>query len=118
MTATLAQPANRLFTHLARIDPKLVKTSEGRKEMCALDPMLFALIYLPHHLKNDFGKITISYVHEDWADEACEWIATSAAVRYRDGDENDGDVVTQRDSYVAPRSMGKSTWFFLILPLW
>ncbi len=34
------------------INPELMKYAEGRRELTKYDPMLFALTYLPHHLKN------------------------------------------------------------------
>ena len=37
---------------LENIPIELLAFSEGRKELTKYDPMLFALIYLPHHLQN------------------------------------------------------------------
>lgn len=72
------------------------------------DPLLFAWLYLPHHLRSEEtgGEITLSPVHEEWADRAREWM------------DGLGGPQEHRDAYVAPRGMGKSTWHFLILPMW
>lgn len=70
------------------------------------DPLLFALLFLPHHLTDDEGLVSLSVVHEQWLDKARGWSARSSVSR------------EHRDAYVAPRSMGKSTWWFLILPMW
>lgn len=79
--------------------------SKLRRTVVEDDPLRFALLYLPHHLKDEHGRVTISEVHEEWITYAHEW-GTPAAP----GEE--------RDAFVAPREMGKSTWFFLLLPLW
>ena len=72
------------------------------------DPMLFAVRYLGHHLKGEEtgGEVTWSDAHLEWFRHARRW-----AVRPE-------EVASERDAYVAPRGMGKSTFFFLILPLW
>lgn len=72
------------------------------------DPLLFAWTYLPHHLRSDEtgGEITLSVVHEAWAEHAREWMA------------GPGEPQEHRDAFVGPRGMGKSTWHFLILPMW
>lgn len=71
-------------------------------------PDLFALLYLPHHLRSEAtgGAITFSEVHDAWCEHACEWMRPL------------GGPMENRDAYVAPRDIGKSTWHFLILPLW
>src|SRR3954467_11684891 len=72
------------------------------------DPLLFALTYLSHHLRSEAtgNKVTFSQVHVDWAEYAKTWIA------------GPGKPQENRDAYIAPRETGKSTWHFLILPLW
>lgn len=70
------------------------------------DPLLFGLIYLRKHLTDaETGLVTLSEVHIDWAEKAKTWMVTA---------EPAGD----RRAEVAPREMGKSTWHFLILPMW
>ena len=76
-----------------------------RRQVAEHDPLRFALTYLPHHLKDAEGRISLSAVHEEWCDAALAW-GTPA----RPGEE--------RDAYIAPRETGKSTWFFLLLPMW
>ena len=76
-----------------------------RRAIAEKSPLHFALVYLAHHLKGTDGSISLSEVHERWIDYASDW-----------GD--DLEPGEHRDAFVAPREMGKSTWFFLILPMW
>lgn len=77
-----------------------------RREACRYDPLLFALLYLPHHLESE-GEISLSQVHLDFCQYAADtWRLPKARMH------------EHRDAWVAPREVGKSTWFFLILPLW
>lgn len=71
------------------------------------DPVLFALVYLSKHLTNpETGRITLSEVHLAWAETAAEqWPRQPGPAE-------------DRRAEVAPREMGKSTWWFLILPMW
>jgi hypothetical protein len=86
----------------------LATNGEYRRIATKLDPMLFALIYLRHHLRAPAtrNQITFCDAHLDWCKEALGWVTPSPRPR------------SDRDVYVAPRELGKSTWFFLILPLW
>ncbi|MFE4671106.1 hypothetical protein [Streptomyces sp. NPDC056723] len=95
-----------LTAYLARFDAKLLAEPEGRRVLTRLDPLLFALVYVRHHLRDSEGRMTFGDAHLDWCRAARAWVkpATTPA--------------EQRDAYVAPRNMGKSTWWFLILPLW
>jgi hypothetical protein len=88
------------------IDTRLLDTTEGRKALCELDPLLFALIYLPNSLKDANGNITFADCHKEWAEIAKQW-----ALAVRRPKEN-------RHAFLAPRGTGKSTWWFLILPMW
>lgn len=85
-------------------DPKTV----ARQKASALDPLVFAQIYLPHHLRSDAtgGEITFSEAHGEWGEIAKRWISPPTR------------PMQERDAFVAPRETGKSTWWFLILPLW
>lgn len=87
---------------------KLLNVTEGRKELTKYDPLLFALLYLPHHLQDaSTGGITLSEFHNElvrWA--ADEW---PRPLRH---------MKQYRDAFIAPRNAGKSTWLFTILPLW
>lgn len=108
------QSRNLLQNYLKQIDPNRISDKGWRQAVCMTDPMMFALIYLPHHLKNEGGAITISEVHVDWANEGKKWLANSKAF----AGTGAGTDAPTRDAYIAPRNMGKSTWFFLILPMW
>ncbi len=70
------------------------------------DPLLFVLFFLAHHVRDEAGNVTLSMVHEEWIASARRWLDPVA------------DPQEQRDAFVAPREMGKSTWWFLLLPLW
>src|SRR5215472_6592381 len=73
----------------------------------AVDPLAFAIIYLPHHLKAlPTAPITLSPMHYEWVDLAKEIILKHQTIKKR------------RHSLIAPRDSGKSTWWFLIIPLW
>lgn len=92
--------------YLAKFDPRLTSTAEGRRILCQYDPMLFALVYLRKHLKNNEGEISFADAHFLWVRAARRWIGPSRGQRQ------------DRRAFVAPRSCGKSTWWFLILPMW
>lgn len=71
--------------------------------------MMFALLYLPHHLKlatDGVGSITFGEFHLDALERAKRWVFLDEVPR------------EHRDAFVAPRNAGKSTIFFTILPLW
>ena len=91
---------------LENVPIELLAFSEGRRELTKYDPMLFALIYLPHHLQNAHGEITLSEFHTDLAEYGKSWIHKPTAPKQN------------RDAFIAPRECGKSTWIFLILPMW
>lgn len=86
----------------------LVRSPEYRRAVSRIDPLAFALIYLPQHLRGDEtgGRITFSEFHLDLVEQAKQWVIP------------DSLPAQHRDAYVAPRGCGKSTWLFLILPLW
>ena len=72
------------------------------------DPVAFALIYFRHHLrgKETGDRITFSETHYEWASRAERWALPVT------------EPMEQRDAEIAPRAMGKSTWWFLLLPVW
>jgi phage terminase large subunit-like protein len=80
-----------------------------RQAVMSVDPLLFAIYYLPHHLTGPETneKITLSEAHLDWIELGKTWIHPAST-----------SPAFERDAFIAPRGMGKSTWFFLILPLW
>jgi phage terminase large subunit-like protein len=96
----------RLDAYLAQFDPRLLATPEGRRTLTRLDPLLFGLVYLRHHLRDSEGKITFGDAHLDWCRAARQWVRPPTR------------PAQNRHAYIAPRNMGKSTWWFLILPTW
>jgi phage terminase large subunit-like protein len=86
----------------------LVCSADYRRAVSRVDPLAFSLIYLPHHLAGDEtgGQITFSEFHLDLIEQAKSWIVPSQL------------PAQHRDAYVAPRGSGKSTWLFMVLPLW
>jgi phage terminase large subunit-like protein len=81
-------------------------TQEGRIRQTRHDPLLFAIIYLPHHLTSDSGSMSLSAFHLELIEWAKSW--TLPVTKPREF----------RDSFIAPRNGGKSTWLFLLLPMW
>jgi len=73
----------------------------------ASDPVAFAVIYLGKHITAADGSITLAAVHRAWARTAEERIA-----------ERSPEPGVDRLVEVAPRETGKTTWWFLIIPLW
>ncbi|AXB47302.1 hypothetical protein [Amycolatopsis albispora] len=98
-----------LAAYLAKFDPRLLAEPEGRRILTRLDPLLFALTYLPHHLRGPEtgNQITFSEFHVELAEHAKRYVRPIG-----------GEPGQLRDAYVAPRGVGKSTWLFTILPLW
>lgn len=88
-------------------DPEMLKHPETRRELTRANPLLFAMLYLPEHLKDPkTGNMTFSKFHLDlykWA---------SACWHQRPGLDN------ARDAFLAPRGGGKSTTLFLTLLMW
>lgn len=97
-----------LDAYLADVDPRLLDSREGRIALTEMDPLLFGLLYFPHHLRGEEtnGVITLSEFHAELVEHAKRWALPSDRPR------------EDREAYVAPRNAGKTTWFFLILPTW
>lgn len=76
----------------------------------AVDPIAFAVIYLGHHLRcaETGDRLTFSEAHLEWARLALGWVGGPTANGLQGG----------RHAIIAPRGLGKSTWWFLILPMW
>lgn len=100
VSAALTQCLNTLDEYSPLLTQPL-----GRQELTRNDPLAFALIYLRHHLDTD-GEITLSEFHEALISYGTTWIDTTKQLK------------GNRDIWVAPRECGKSTWLFLILPMW
>lgn len=88
-------------------DPRLLDVADGRRLLTRNDPLLFAAVYLPHKLRTPaHPDITLNQFHLDICEYAKCWM------------EPLGRPAAHRDVFVAPRSCGKSTWIFHILPIW
>jgi phage terminase large subunit-like protein len=98
-----------LPAYLAELDPRLLADPEGRRILTRLDLVLFALTYLPHHLRGpETGdEITFSEFHIELAELATRYIKPIG-----------GEPAKLRDAFIGPRGVGKSTWLFLIIPMW
>ena len=95
-----------LPTYLAQFDARLLADPEGRRILTRLDPLLFALVYLRHHLKDEEGQISFGDAHLDWCRAGRRWVCPASV------------PAAERDAWIAPRNTGKTTWWFLILPMW
>lgn len=95
--------AGRLHEVTPTLTPE--EGSALRRQVTHDDPLLFALVYLTRHLLGADGRPSLSTIHEEWIGYARGW----------DGEAGPAE---HRDAFVAPREMGKSTWFFLLLPMW
>jgi predicted phage terminase large subunit-like protein len=105
----MASPQFDLGTFLCTEDPRLLADDEGRRIISRLSPLWFGLIYLPHHLRGpETGdEVTFSEFHIALAEYARELVRPMGRT-----------PAERRDAWVAPRGVGKSTWLFLIIPLW
>ena len=92
-------------------DPLVAEYAEARREVTRGDPLLFALLYLPHHLVMErvdpetgepFDLVAVSEWHLDLVREARKWMTGAPS----------------RTAWIAPRKSAKSTWIFTILTLW
>lgn len=96
--------------YLASLDRDALASEdpEDRIRVTRDDPLLFALTYLIHHLHSPETRDKISFAdfHRDIVEYAKHWMEKASEPR-----EN-------RDAIVTPRSMGKSTWLFCLLPIW
>lgn len=95
---------------VAGIDARLLdgspKCRDARIEATRLDPLLFAVLYCLHHLRDPEGNVTFADAHLEWVRLARQWAIPPRA------------PMEQRDAFLAPRDTGKSTWMLFILPLW
>lgn len=97
-----------LDDYLARLDARLLGSSEGRRVLTRLDPLAFGLVYLLHHLKGPEtgGRVSMSPFHLAMYETAKAWLREPQ------------EPAEQREAFIAPRGGGKSTLAFLALPLW
>lgn len=96
----------RLDTEISDLPFRTGIEQAAIRRALAADPVAFAVLYLSHHIKGRDGEITWSEAHFEWARMAETWKERPVEPR-----EN-------RQAVIAPRECGKSTWMFLILPLW
>lgn len=98
-----------LTTALRDFDPRLLTVPEGRRALSQNDPLMFAAIYMPHHLKDsEKSSITLCDFHTDLIGYARTLTADSGSMSPK----------ANRDCFIAPRQSGKSTWIFTIIPMW
>lgn len=102
----MVEMVNDYLSYLRQFDSRLLATTEGRKILTRLNPKLFVLIYLTKHVKDSEGRISFSEVHDDWFQQMLGWVRPPKEQR------------AWRKAFVAPRSTGKSTMWFLVAPLW
>jgi hypothetical protein len=95
----------RLWEVIAELPFRPPHERSAIRRALAKDPVAFAVLYLHRHLKAPDGRVTFSEVHYEWARIAEGWTA-------------DLEPQANRHAFIAPRETGKSTWWFLILPLW
>ncbi|MEU6520456.1 hypothetical protein [Streptomyces sp. NPDC046978] len=95
-----------LDAYLAQFDPRLLADPEGRRTLTRLDPLLFGLVYVRHHLRDEQGRISVGDAHLDWCRAGRRWVRPPT------------EPAEQRDAWIAPRNTGKTTWWFLILLMW
>lgn len=91
-----------LLAELAILPDGWQDSRVGRITATRDSPLLFSYIYLRHTLKAQTGVVSFSSVHLEWYAKATEWMTPGAS----------------RDIYVAPRSLGKSSTWFLLVPMW
>jgi hypothetical protein len=98
----------QLDQYLAQFDERLLTLPEGRRILTEHDPFLFAWVYLRNHLCSEEtgNQVTIGDMHLRWAREARRWLVPVT------------EPASHRSAEVAPRNTGKTTWWFLIIPMW
>jgi len=80
-------------------------SSEFRRRWTKGSPLLFALVYFPHHLKLQGLNppiVTFNQLHLGLCRASKRWVQPKR----------------WREAWIAPRGIGKTSWAFLILPLW
>lgn len=100
-----AEETLRRALRVAKAEPDDDTRREFLRRVVHGDPLLFALLLLRRHMRDAEGRVSLSTVHEEWIEAALSWGEVAGPAE-------------ERDAYVAPREMGKSTWFFLLLPMW
>ncbi|MZE50122.1 hypothetical protein GTY86_02070 [Streptomyces sp. SID5770] len=99
----------KIHEYMASLPKEVVRdlgTQEGRVRRTKNDPLLFAAIYLLHHITSETGERSLSDFHLALCEYAESWSKPITKER------------ESRNAFIAPRNGGKSTWLFLILPMW
>jgi phage terminase large subunit-like protein len=96
----------RFAVELERLDGLERDEKTATRRALGEDPVAFAVLYLGHHLKDRSGAVSFAEVHYEWAELALSWAKPSE------------EPQSNRHAFIAPRETGKSTWWFLILPMW
>lgn len=92
--------------YLNKYDKRLLERPEGRRLLTKNDPLLFAIIYFYDHISFEGEEPTLSEFHVGLTEYAKSW-----TIKSKEAGRN-------RDTFIAPRNAGKTTWLFLILPMW
>lgn len=99
----------RLYTILAELPGKTPEEARDiRVGITRDDPIAFACVYLRGHISSEqTGPLpTFAEVHFAWAEQALTWMTPVT------------EPMQFRDAYIGPRAAGKSTWWYLVIPLW
>lgn len=93
--------------------PGWLEDSDFRKAITKNDPLMFAVIYLDHHLfEKDMGQtladVSLCDFHLDLIAYSKRLTKPISSLRPKE----------MRNTFIAPRQSGKSTWIFTIIPLW
>lgn len=97
----------RLREIIAGLAAKPPEVAAETRRRLSRDPVAFAVIYLRRHLTSpETGQVSFSEVHYDWARRALTWSKPVTG------------PMADRHADIAPRDTGKSTWWYLIIPLW
>jgi len=92
--------------YLNQYDKRLLERAEGRILLTKEDPLLFAIVYFYNHISFEDELPTLSEFHIELSQYAKSWT------------DKTKDAGINRDTFIAPRNAGKTTWLFLILPMW
>jgi hypothetical protein len=97
----------RLWQLVAGLADKPPEVAAETRRQLGRDPVAFAVLYLRKHLTSpETGGVSFSEVHYEWARRALTWA------------EPVSGPMQDRHADIAPRDTGKSTWWYLLIPLW
>lgn len=93
---------------LKYVNAATTSNPELRKRICEREPLIFALVYLPHKLRSEETgmRYSLNPLHIYLAEDAATYWPFPLEPK------------EVRRAIVAPRDSGKTTWEFLILPCW